>query len=63
VAENFALRMALENGHLSVVQYLISIKSQFPKIDPCVHDNVPILLTAQNGHLSIVKYLISIPEY
>jgi len=30
--ENAALRMASMNGHLPVIQYLISIHEQFPKI-------------------------------
>jgi len=30
--DNYALRMAAKYGHLSVVQFLISIQPQFPKI-------------------------------
>jgi len=48
------------NGHLSVVQYLISIQPQFPNIDPCAKQNEAIRMAAMNGRLSIVQYLISI---
>jgi hypothetical protein len=52
---NYAIRLAAENGHLEVVKYLYSIGC-----DPTVDDNYAILLAAKNGHLEVVKYLYSI---
>jgi len=46
---------ALENGHLEVVKYLISVGCN-PKID----DNMAIRRACLNGHLEVIKYLISV---
>ena len=39
---NEAIRWASQNGHLKVLKYLVSLKKEFPKIDPTVINNWPI---------------------
>jgi hypothetical protein len=55
---NDAIQMAAQNGHLSVVKYLMSL----PGINPAADDNDAIKWAIENGHLSVVKYLIGLPK-
>src|SRR5581483_6050772 len=44
-----------QNGHLSTVQYLVSVGE-----DIHAHDNYAVRLASQNGHLATVQYLVSV---
>ena len=50
------LHVACQNGHLSIVQYLISKKVNIESKDSL--DGTPLHIACQNGHLPIVQYLI-----
>jgi sulfur relay (sulfurtransferase) DsrC/TusE family protein len=52
---------ASENGHLSVVKYLMSLPKEYG-IDPAAENNYAIRYASENGHLSVVKYLIGLPK-
>ena len=53
-----ALQSAAENGHLNIVQYLVSIGANIH-----ASDDQALRLAAENGHLEIVQYLVSIGIY
>lgn len=59
---NIAIRIASRNGHLSLVKYFLSLKSEFPKIDPSDSNNDAITGAANNGHLDVLKFLISLKK-
>src|SRR5581483_3483212 len=44
-----------QNGHLSIVQYLVSIGA-----DIHARHNYAVRLASKNGHISTVQYLVSI---
>ena len=50
------LYIASENGHLSVVEYLIHHGADVNKADK--DGRTPLYIASQNGHLSVVEYLI-----
>jgi ankyrin repeat protein len=54
--------MACQNGHLAIVHYLVSLKEQFPNIDPIAKNNDAIRSASQNGHLAVVQYLVSLKK-
>jgi ankyrin repeat protein len=50
----WAVQLASKNGHLKVVQWLVS---QGANIRAC--NNLPLHLASKNGHYEVVKYLVS----
>ena len=60
--DNDALRWAAGEGHLTVVQYLVSLVPQFPRIDPAAGDNLALRWAAENGHLTVVKVRLCLPS-
>lgn len=55
--DNYALRLAAANGHLSVVKYLLSNQKVRQKID--VVDNDALRLAIENKHSEVVTLLLS----
>jgi len=51
------LHYAAQNGHLSVVEYLVNQKADINAKD--YGKMTPLHYAAQNGHLSVVEYLIN----
>ena len=51
------LHLAAENGHLSVVEYLVNQKADINAKEQ--NDCAPLHLAARNGHLNVVEYLIN----
>jgi len=51
------LHLAAENGHLSVVEYLINQKADI--IVKGDFDRTPLHFAAKNGHLRVVEYLVN----
>ena len=51
---NWAIRLASNNGHLEVVKLLLAND----KVDPSADNNWAIRLASNNGHLEVVKLLI-----
>ena len=49
---NYAVRMAAENGHLAVVKYLHKNGANI-----AAYNNYAAVYAAENGHLEVVKYL------
>ena len=54
---NQALVFAASNGHLEVVQYLVTL----PGVDPSAQDNQAIIMAASRGFLEVVQYLVTLP--
>jgi ankyrin repeat protein len=54
---NAALRIAVEEGHLEVVRWLVETFNLTPH-DVRIRNNEALQLAAYGGHLKIVKYLI-----
>src|SRR5581483_4796804 len=52
---NWALRAASENGHQSIVEYLVSLGA-----DIHADNNWALRAASENGHRSIVEYLVSL---
>jgi len=51
------LHLAAENGHFSVVEYLINQKADI--IVKGDFDRTPLHHAAKNGHFSVVEYLVN----
>ena len=51
------LHFAAENGHLSVVEYLVNQKADISAKGK--YDLTPLHFAAENGHLSVVEYLVN----
>ena len=51
------LHNAANNGHLSVVEYLVNQKADINAKDE--YNSTPLHSAAQNGHLSVVEYLVN----
>ena len=56
---NDAIRLAVEYGHLDVVNYLVEVDSKYG-INPAANGNDAIRVAAQGGHLDVVKYLMGL---
>ncbi len=56
--ENIACRMAIENGHVAVVNRLLEIKAI--EDNAAAADNYALRLAAKNGHLAVVNRLLVI---
>src|SRR5262249_28628481 len=54
--DNFAFRMASENGLIEVVKLLLTC----PGVNPAVEDNYAIRKAATHGHLKIVELLFTL---
>ena len=52
--DNWAVRWAIENGHLDAVKFMVSKGA-----DVTANDNQAIRWASANGHLDVVKYLVS----
>ena len=52
--DNFAIRYASHNGHLSIVEKLLKDE----RVDPSADNNFAIQYASHNGHLSIVERLL-----
>ena len=52
------LHYAAENGHLSVVEYLVNQKADINAASNGFKSGTPLHYAAKNGHLSIVEYLV-----
>ena len=48
-----------ENGHLSIVKYLINLKAEYGKIDIHADDEYAFRWACENGHLKVVEFLMS----
>jgi hypothetical protein len=60
--DNDSLIKAVENGHLDVIKYLLSLPKEY-KIDPFVknEDEMEMVeLAGENGHLNIIKYYMTL---
>jgi hypothetical protein len=58
--ENYAVRLACENGHLDIVQFLCNDDENSSKLDAkdlCSRNNDAVTMAWRNGHFGIVKYL------
>jgi hypothetical protein len=53
IGNNEAIRRAASNGHIEIVQWLLSD----PRVDPTDLNNDAICIAAQNGYLEVVKIL------
>jgi len=51
------LHFSAENGHLSVVEYLVNQKADIKSKDK--DDLTPLHWAARFGHLSVVEYLVN----
>ena len=56
--DNYAIRFAAKEGHLSVVKYLLEEVDEKFGIDPAAEDNRAIRSAAWNRHVAVVKYLM-----
>ncbi len=54
IRNNYAIRYANANGHLSVVERLL----QDERVDPSADDNYAICYASYNGHLQVVQRLL-----
>ena len=53
--KNAAIKLASENGHLEIVQYLVSLGANIH-----ADNEFAVLRASANGHLEVVKYLVSL---
>jgi len=53
------LHYASQNGHLSVVEYLVNQKADINAKTKEIFSGTPLHYAAQNGHLSVVEYLVN----
>jgi len=51
------LHYAAQNGHLSIVEYLVNQKADRDAKN--IDGKTPLHLAANNGHLSVVEYLVN----
>jgi hypothetical protein len=52
--DNYAVRLAAQNGHLAVVERLL----QDERVDPSADNNDAVRMAARNGHLAVVDRLL-----
>ena len=62
VHNNVAMRLAAENGHLQLVQYLCSLPTEHG-VDPSANNTLAVRCAAANGHLQVVQYMCSLPMH
>lgn len=53
--DNWAIRMASQNGHRHVVRFLLGLK----RVDPSAEDNYATRFACSNGHLGVVRMLLA----
>ena len=58
VENNYAIRLASDNGHLYVVRYLLKDK----RVDPSHMNNYAIRFSSENGHTDVVRELLKDPR-
>ena len=51
--DNCDVRLAIENGHIELVKYLVS-----QGVDITANNNCAVRLASENGHIELVKYLV-----
>jgi hypothetical protein len=57
--DNYAIRVACENGHTDIVRMLLETrKVDLSTVDPSAKDNYAIRKACENGHTEIVKMLL-----
>jgi len=58
------LKIASKYGQVEIVKYILSLKSQFPKIDLLFHSNISLGIAIKNNRTELVKFLLSLkPQY
>ena len=52
---------ACEEGHISMVEYLVGLGANIYKVNSC--GETPLFIAFKNGHTKIVNYLYEIGTY
>jgi hypothetical protein len=58
--DEWAFRCACQNGHLPVVQFLLTLEPEYGRIDIHAEDEHGFRRACENGHLDIVQFLLTL---